>query len=166
MRRRKEDSPPAEQKALPEPSADSDRAAAPHDVPGDEDDSVPVDIEEEISISTPLAATSMPPAISMIGEDMEIRGPITTASPLHISGDVTGDITAGDVVIVDHGGQVTGRIQATSVTVRGNVRGPVSSSGRLLIESTGTIHGDVVAKSLHIDDGGQLHGRCSMKSKT
>lgn len=148
----------------PEPKALPQRAltAAPRTT---SDDDVEVDLDlDDVSIETHAAATSLPPAVSVIGEDMEVRGPITTASALQISGEVTGDITAGDEVVIDRGGQVVGKISATRVIVRGRVRGPVASSGRLVIEATGIVHGDVVARSLHIDDGGQLQGRCSMKT--
>lgn len=155
-RKRNVEPAPEPQRALPERSAAASATAS--------DDEVELDLDE-ISSDVHPAATSLPPPMSVIGEDMEVRGPITTASPLQISGEVNGDITAGDEVTVDRSGRVTGKIQATKVIVRGHVRGPVTSSGRLVIEATGVVHGDVVARALHIDDGGQLQGRCSMKTE-
>jgi cytoskeletal protein CcmA (bactofilin family) len=159
FKRRKVEAAPEPPKALAERSsaASSSASATGHD------DEVEVDLDD-VGLEAHSAATSLPSAVSVIGEDMEVRGPITTASALHISGEVTGDITAGDEVIIERSGQVAGKIQATRVIVRGRVRGPVASSGRLVIEASGVVHGDVVARSLHIDDGGQLQGRCSMKT--
>jgi cytoskeletal protein CcmA (bactofilin family) len=55
-------------------------------------------------------------------------------------------------------------VRGQDVTVAGSVEGSISASGRLLILKSGRVVGDVTVRSILIEEGGVLSGRCQMQS--
>lgn|GEM_PF-2229523 len=113
---------------------------------------------------TPAPAVSAPPVIegTIIGDEMRIEGDVSTGSAVRVEGEVLGSVTSASDVEVAEGGLVRGSVAAHDVRIWGVVEGPVNTTGRLLIEPTGRVHGDVKVKSILIEEGGQLCGRCTM----
>lgn len=101
-------------------------------------------------------------------------GRLTIARGGRVDGDVTSPAGNGDqAVLID--GRVGGAVRATRVevgregavgsgmvvkeaTVRGRVAGGIESDGRLLLEETAIVQGDVVARRLGLREGGQVFG--------
>jgi hypothetical protein len=69
--------------------------------------------------------------------------------------------TCGDV-IVERKGHVVAPVRATSLIVRGLVRGDVLVHKLVEIESSGTIQGNIQAPRLVMHDGGKLIGKCTI----
>jgi predicted acyltransferase (DUF342 family) len=67
--------------------------------------------------------------------------------------------TCGDVV-VEKTGRVRAPIQAGSLIVKGVVDGNVSTPGQVEIAATGSLVGDVAARSLIVRQGAQMTGFC------
>lgn len=65
--------------------------------------------------------------------------------------------TCGDIV-VERRGSVVAMIKAGNLTVKGDVKGNVIARGRVSIDKTGSLIGDVQAAVLSVKDGGVLNG--------
>jgi cytoskeletal protein CcmA (bactofilin family) len=62
--------------------------------------------------------------------------------------------------VIEAGGKIHIPIQAQNVVVRGAVHATVTALGRLIVEATGKIVGDVQASRLDVQDGGVVSGAC------
>ncbi len=69
--------------------------------------------------------------------------------------------TCGEVVI-ERKGHVVAPITATSLLIRGVVRGKITGKRVVVIEGTGVVEGDVEAPRLILQEGARINGRCSI----
>ncbi len=65
--------------------------------------------------------------------------------------------TCGDIVVASRG-HLVASVKAENLTVNGKLRGDVFVRGRVAIESTGSLTGDVEAPLLRVESGGLLNG--------
>ena len=99
---------------------------------------------------------------SIIGEGTKFEGTITTTETTRIDGEFTGTITASGMVIIGEKGEIKGDIVAGDVIVAGNVNGNVKAKGKTEVAATGLIFGDLITKSLSIDENAVFQGQCSL----
>ena len=126
----------------PNPMPEPPRAAPPAAVP---------------EASTRMQANSAEQAT--IGKGLFIKGEITGSESLYIDGKVEGAINLpGNRVTVGRNGQVGANITAREVVVLGKVRGNISATDRVDIRAEGSLHGDVAAARISIEDGAFFKG--------
>ncbi|MGH1342839.1 MAG: bactofilin family protein [Nannocystales bacterium] len=102
--------------------------------------------------------------VNVIGSDTRIDGSLTTRTEVHLLGKIDGDVECISLTVEADAG-VHGDVTATqNVVVRGKVVGNLMVEGKLTITDTGSVAGVVQARSMTIDDGAELSGRCSMSS--
>lgn len=99
---------------------------------------------------------------TMIGAGMRVEGHIVFTGVLRVQGDVLGDVAcqgdAGDTVVVDATGSVTGAVGAPRIVVRGRVLGPLHSAQSIDIQQGGSVVGDAFYKEIVIHAGGVIEG--------
>ena len=78
---------------------------------------------------------------SFIGINSEFRGDITVSGTLRIDGKLTGNITAGWIVV---GGRVEGTLKADDIVE---------------LKPSAHLYGDICSKKLVIAEGGEFMGR-------
>ena len=100
---------------------------------------------------------------TMIGKATVVEGDMRVKNSLRIDGKVHGNVETTDTVIIGKEGEVEGMVKAKHVLLAGRVTGNVTASGKMFLESTATIHGDVKASQLVVDEGAVFDGKCSMK---
>lgn len=99
----------------------------------------------------------------MVGESGHIGGSVTgqKSGPdddtVIINGRVDGAVNAPRVQ-VGPSGAVGGGMSVQEAVVRGRVAGGIRTEGRLLLEETAIVEGDVVAGRLGLKEGGQVFG--------
>jgi cytoskeletal protein CcmA (bactofilin family) len=94
-----------------------------------------------------------------LGKSLFIKGEITGSESLYIDGKVEGTINLpGNRVTVGRNGQVGANITAREVVVLGKVKGNVSATDRVDIRAEGSLHGDVAAARISIEDGAFFKG--------
>ena len=74
---------------------------------------------------------------------------------------ITGDIQARGTVKIGRGTVAVGNITATSAVIAGAVKGNVDVNGPVIIDSSAVIAGDIKSKSVQINNGATIDGRCS-----
>lgn len=86
------------------------------------------------------------------------NGTISVDNNARIDGGFEGIINAGDTVVVGINGTVKGEIHAYNVIVAGKVEGTLVCDGKLLIEKTGDVTGNISIAGVEVQEGGCLSG--------
>jgi cytoskeletal protein CcmA (bactofilin family) len=99
--------------------------------------------------------TSVP---SIISADLRINGDLVCSGDVQVDGWVEGDIQSRNIVIGE-GATVHGSLQAESVRICGLVKGQIKADS-VVLEKTAKVTGDVLHKTLAIEQGAFLEGMC------
>ena len=87
------------------------------------------------------SASKMVPSI--IGEDLTIRGNVTSKGEIQVDGEIEGDIRCGSLLLGDKS-KVTGGVAAEDVVVRGHIVGSVRGL-RITLQAQSHVEGDIFA---------------------
>lgn len=106
-----------------------------------------------------------------------VEGNVSCRGKLTVSGSVTGDSKANEVfansakidgnieakgsVKIGQGTVIVGNIIATSAVIAGAVKGDIDVRGPVIIDSSAIIVGDIKSKTVQINNGATIDGRCS-----
>lgn len=99
---------------------------------------------------------------TIIGNNSKIEGVLTASESTRIDGLLEGKIVSESSVIVGESGTVSGDITAVEILVAGTVYGNLVAKDRIEMTSTGRVLGDLITKTLVIDEGASFKGNCSM----
>ena len=97
---------------------------------------------------------------TMIGADAVIQGNVTCQGGVAVYGKVFGDVTSEGPVRIARGGEVHGNVQANDSQIGGTVDGNVRVENRAVLGSECNLKGDLVYRSLVIEEGAQFQGSC------
>jgi cytoskeletal protein CcmA (bactofilin family) len=103
----------------------------------------------------PVTKSSVP---SIISPDLRINGDMVCSGDIQIDGWVEGDIQSRNVV-VGEGATVHGAVQAENVRICGIVNGQIRADN-VVLEKSARVTGDILHKSLSIEQGAFLEGMC------
>lgn len=90
---------------------------------------------------------------TIIGNNSKIEGLLFASDSTRIDGLLQGKILSESSVIVGESGVVRGDINAVEILVAGTVYGNLKAEERIEITETGCLLGDLVTKTLVIDEG-------------
>jgi cytoskeletal protein CcmA (bactofilin family) len=96
--------------------------------------------------------------ISVISSDVVIRGEIEGACDMRFDGKLKGDIRIDGLLLIGKGAEIEGNLVADSISIAGRVKGNAYAAGKVEINPTGTLTGDIKSKSLVIEEGGVYKG--------
>ncbi|HEY3295907.1 MAG TPA: polymer-forming cytoskeletal protein [bacterium] len=99
---------------------------------------------------------------TLFGKETEIRGSVKTQGSLRVDGTVHGDITCAKTITIGSTGVVEGNISGEDVIVAGKVKGSLSARGRVSLESSAQIEGDLNTSRLSIAEGAVFRGLSNM----
>jgi cytoskeletal protein CcmA (bactofilin family) len=97
-----------------------------------------------------------------LGQGSRVEGKLTFDGSVRIDGQVEGEISAQDTVIIGEGAEVTAQIQANSVVVQGRVNGDIIARKRVELKAPATLVGNVNTPILVIHEGVVFEGNCTM----
>ncbi|TAL38840.1 MAG: polymer-forming cytoskeletal family protein [Spirochaetes bacterium] len=97
---------------------------------------------------------------SIIGEGSEFKGEFMINGLLRIDGRFKGTLETDGKVLIGQNGEATTDIKARVVVIGGTVRGNIFASERVIMLSTGRMHGNVITPSLVMEDGVIFDGNC------
>jgi cytoskeletal protein CcmA (bactofilin family) len=93
-----------------------------------------------------------------LGAGDSLEGKLTYAGSINVQGRVEGELRIGGNIDVASGATVKALVEGSSVTVRGDLDGPVTAREKVLLGKSGKLNGDVTAKRLQIEDGASING--------
>ncbi len=103
---------------------------------------------------------------TIIGNNAKIEGVISTQDSTRVDGILEGKILSESSVIVGESGTITGDILAVEILVAGTVYGNLTAKAKIELTSTGRVLGDMITKTLVIDEGASFKGNCTMEVMT
>ncbi len=101
---------------------------------------------------------------SVLGKSLVVRGKITGSESLHILGEFQGSIELpGCYVHVGPNGAVSSNVAAREVVICGKLHGNLTVDERVDIRKDGSLTGDVVTRSMSIEEGAFFKGSIDMR---
>jgi len=100
--------------------------------------------------------------VNIVAQGTRFEGKITSSGSLRIDGQVTGDISLTGDLVIGANGEISGNVDAQTVTVGGKVTGNINAKSKLVFENKARIKGDIRASKLVIDEGAMFDGKCDM----
>ncbi len=103
--------------------------------------------------------------INIVSQGSRFEGKITSSGSLRVDGQVNGDVALTGDLVIGSNGEVTGNIDAQTVTVGGRITGNINVKNKLVLEAKAKIKGDIRASKLIIDEGAVFDGKCDMSGE-
>ncbi|MFA6093866.1 MAG: polymer-forming cytoskeletal protein [Elusimicrobiota bacterium] len=100
--------------------------------------------------------------VTVVGPEAYFHGVLTVRGSLRVEGEVEGDVTEAQSVIIGKRGKVRGDVAAQSVIVAGTLVGDVTASGQIELKAGGRISGNIRTQKLVIEEGSVFDGNCTM----
>lgn len=114
-----------------------------------------------VSPKTAPVASSEPHAYLDSGS--RVNGKLHFDGPVRIDGQIEGEITAKESLVVGESAVVTAQIKGLSVVVAGKVSGDITASQRIEIRPSAKVLGNLTSPVLVIQEGALFEGHCTMQ---
>ncbi|HET7374280.1 MAG TPA: polymer-forming cytoskeletal protein [Gemmatimonadaceae bacterium] len=95
---------------------------------------------------------------SVIDDQLAISGDISTEGTIRVDGRIEGTLHRADTLIIGAAGIVIGNVEAREVVIGGELTGSMMVSGRVEVQKTATVRGDIRAAAVALEEGGTVHG--------
>lgn len=109
-----------------------------------------------------MSSQSRDGVISIIGPGMKVIGDCITEGTIRIDGVLEGSISAGKAVVIGKDSLVIGDINTQDAVIGGRVQGRIVAESRLELQSTCVVEGEVYARRIKLEEGGQIFGTLKM----
>ncbi len=109
-------------------------------------------------------ATSRKSENSIVGPSILIQGDMTGDEDLVVQGRIEGSITLKkNLVTVGKDGRVNATVIAKTIRVEGTVEGELRGKEQIIVTRTGSVHGNMVAPRVTLEDGCRFKGAIDME---
>ncbi|MEX2048621.1 MAG: polymer-forming cytoskeletal protein [Gemmatimonadota bacterium] len=125
-------------------------------VAGDIETTGAIRIEGTVSGSVRAASLELTATGAVNGDLIAAEGD-SVGGAFVVAGSVQGAVRAHQVEVCQ-GGTVLSGVVAETATVRGRILGGILARGRLALTATAVVEGDVHARRLALEEGGQVNG--------
>src|SRR5512140_1960378 len=99
---------------------------------------------------------------SVIDDQLSISGDIQTEGTIRVDGRVEGTLHRVDTLIIGAGGTVVGNVEGREVVIGGDLCGNLVVSGRVEVQASATVQGDIHAAAVMLQEGGTVHGHVAI----
>lgn len=118
----------------------------------------------EVRGAPPRQASPAPlEARAYLDQGSKVSGKLTFEGPARIDGQVDGEITAKDSVMIGESAVVTAQVKAASVIVAGKISGDITATQRIEIRPSAKVLGNLTAPVLVVHEGAVFEGHCAMQ---
>jgi cytoskeletal protein CcmA (bactofilin family) len=100
---------------------------------------------------------------SIIGPDASLRGNYNSKNSVHVDGEIYGNLTCEESVIVGEKGMIRGNLVGRTILVGGKVKGNITATERVELQATSHVEGDISTPRLLIEEGAVYEGNCQME---
>ena len=97
-----------------------------------------------------------------LGSDTNFKGTMTFEKPLKIDGKFDGELTTKGSLIVGQSGEVHADIRVGDIVINGQVSGNIAADGKVQLNPTASLIGDIKAARLAIAEGATFVGNCDV----
>lgn len=97
-----------------------------------------------------------------LGSDTNFKGTMTFEKPLKIDGKFDGELTTKGSLIVGQSGEVHADIRVGDIIINGQVSGNIAADGKVQLNPTASLIGDIKAARLAIAEGATFVGNCDV----
>jgi cytoskeletal protein CcmA (bactofilin family) len=122
--------------------------------------------QKDNTVKISKAKTPESTMMSTIANGTKIKGNLNASSPIRIDGELKGDITSDNKIVLGPQGFISGNIVAKEIIISGTVEGTIRATSVLTLESEANVSGDIAAKEFIIESGAQFNGACEMLEHT
>lgn len=102
---------------------------------------------------------------TVIGPGISIRGELSGDDPVDLGGRLEGDSRVTGHFTVREGAAVTGRVEATTIVVRGEVMGPALKADKIEIGPSAHVVASLRARVVAIAEGAYFDGQVQMEGE-
>lgn len=97
-----------------------------------------------------------------LGPDTCFKGTLTFERPLRIDGKFEGELSTHGSLIIGQSGEVHADIRVGTVVIDGKVSGNIVAEGKVQLNPTASLIGDIKASRLAIAEGATFVGHCEV----
>jgi cytoskeletal protein CcmA (bactofilin family) len=147
----------------PEKNLRPDASVKPQSVPAQ---AVPVPPPAPIPdgrVAPPRQASTPLEARAYLDQGSKVSGKLSFEGPARVDGQIDGEITAKDSLMIGESAVVTAQIKAASIIVAGKVSGDITASQRIEIRPSAKVLGNLTAPVLVVHEGAVFEGHCAMQ---
>lgn len=103
---------------------------------------------------------------SHLGPTYLFQGEVSGKEDLVVHGQMRGKIRLPEAdILVTEQGKIEAETQVRNITIRGEVIGNIEASGKVVVEKTGRLTGDLSASVISIEEGAQFKGAVKILGK-
>lgn len=99
---------------------------------------------------------------TIIGYESLFEGKLSVKHSIRVDGHLKGELISTDTVTIGSQGVIEGDITAKDVIIGGKVQGSVTAAGRVTLEASSQLIGDLKTAKLVIEEGAILNGATEM----
>jgi cytoskeletal protein CcmA (bactofilin family) len=109
------------------------------------------------------APRTIPPHAARLGPGHHFQGDLTGSEDLVIQGQFRGKVFLLErTLTIDRQAEVEGDIEAGDVNIAGTLSGNIRATGRVVLEASAEVKGDILAARISIQDGARFKGAIQM----
>jgi len=114
-------------------------------------------------IVPPTSEQTEEKVITVIAEDMHIKGSLSFETSLMIKGSLEGEIISEGLLVVGPTAKINATIVTKRLISRGEITGDVTASEQVVLKETSTQTGSITTPYLIVERGAIFNGSCVMK---
>lgn len=113
----------------------------------------------------PAAQPAPADARAYLDKGSKISGKLFFEGPVRIDGQVDGEISANDSLVIGESAVVTAQVKAAAVVIAGKISGDILAGKRIEIRPTARVFGNLTTPVLVVHDGALFEGHCTMHTE-
>jgi len=124
-----------------------------------------MDVQEAVAESMPIeAAQDKKDGLRRftMGPNDSLEGKLNYDGHVHVEGRAEGELRVSGNIEVASGAKVKAYLEASNVTIKGDVEGTLTARDKLVLGKNAKLSGDVTVRRLQIEDGASLNGHVKM----
>ena len=125
-----------------------------------------MDVQEAVAESTPMEAAQDKKGDGSrkftMGPNDSLEGKLTYDGSVHVDGRAEGEFRVTGNIDVASGAKVKALLEASNVTIKGDVEGALNARDKLILGRGAKLIGDITVRRLQIEDGASLNGHVRM----
>jgi len=102
---------------------------------------------------------------SYLDKGSRTTGKLNFEGPVQIDGQVDGEISAKDMLMIGDSAVVSAQIEASSIIVAGKLSGEIVASERIEIRASAKVSGNLKTPKLIVHEGAFFDGNCVMQTE-